>query len=154
MEESKKVVSIVWTLVVLIALGSALWYLVNYSSKETVVTPAPGSDYYVSTVQVKHQYKDGERVYAGSIDLPDACYQLDSHIETVTDNLAVLYFNTSRNTEEMCAQTVTSRNFRLTLGTPMNTSVRGMLNGKSVDLNIFEVPANQDIDLFEINIKG
>jgi hypothetical protein len=36
----------------------------------------------------------------------------------------------------------------------MKATVKGMLNGKQVDLNIFEVPANQDIDLFEINIKG
>ncbi|MEN9647276.1 MAG: hypothetical protein RLY57_80 [Candidatus Parcubacteria bacterium] len=155
MEESKKVVSIIWTLVVLVALGAGLWYLISHSSsKEAAMVPAPGSDYYVSLIQVKHQFKDGEHVYAGSIDLPNACYRLDSHVEKVNDTSVVLNFETSKNTEEMCAQTVTSRNFRLTIDAPMNTSVKGMLNGKSVDLNVFEVPANQDIDLFEINIKG
>ncbi len=58
------------------------------------------------------------------------------------------------NPEELCAQAVTSRSFRLQVNAPVNITTIGTLNNRAIELNIFEVPANQDIDLFEINIKG
>jgi hypothetical protein len=154
MDEPKKIGNIILTIVVLLALGFGIYYLVSRNDSNIVEQPAAGSDYYVSVVQVKHQYKDGEHTYAGAIDLPNACDNLDSDIEKTGDASATINLSTTMNTEEMCAQAVTSRNFRVQVDGPMSFTVKGMLNGKPVELNIFEVPANQDIDLFEINIKG
>ncbi len=154
MEETNKVWNIVLTIIVLLALAFGIYYLVSRNDSDTAMQPAAGSDYYVSVVQVKHQYKDGEHTYVGSLDLPNACYQLDSNIQKTGDASATINLMTSVDAEETCAQTVTSRDFRLQTDGPMNLTVTGMLNGKPVDLNLFEVPANQDIDEFEINVKG
>jgi hypothetical protein len=156
MEETKKVGGLIWTIVALIVVAGGVYFLTmpNKSDDMTNV-PVPGSDYYVSVVQVKHQFKNGQHTYVGSIDLPNACYRLDSDIQTIANtDSAKINLSTYTNNEEMCAQVVTSRSFRLTLDDTRKLVVTGMLNGKPMELNIFEVPADQDIDAFEINIKG
>jgi hypothetical protein len=154
MDETKKIGNIIVTIVVLLALGFGIYYLVSRNDTNAAPQPIAGSDYYVSVVQVKHQFKNGEHTYVGSLDLPNACYRLDSSITKTNDASAIINLMTAMNTEEACAQTVTTRTFRLQVDGAMNLSVTGLLNGKAVDLNMFEVPAGQDIDLFEINIKG
>jgi hypothetical protein len=154
MDETRKVGNIILTIVVLIALGFGIYYLVSKDRATAVNEPLPGSNYYVSVVQLKHQFKNGVHTYVGSLDLPNACYALDSYTERTSDISAVINLVTSEDQEEMCAQAVTSRDFRHQINAPISLTVTGMLNGKAVELNIFEVPADQDIDQFEINVKG
>lgn len=156
MEETKKISSIVWTIIVLVVIAGGLYFLSTSSkSGDSANSPVPGSDYYVSEVQVKHQYKNGQHIYVGSLDLPSTCYKLDFDIQTIPEtDSAQINLSTFTNSEEVCTQVVTSKTFRLTLDDTRKLIVTGMLNGKPVELNIFEVPANLDIDAFEINIKG
>lgn len=154
MEESNKVMSTVWTIIVLLLLGWGLYYLVTHNKNDVVVTPPAGSDYYVSVVQLKHQYKDGEHVYAGTLDLPNACYTLNSRAEVGDATHTLITLDTLMNTEEMCAQVITSRDFRISVEGGDEMNVEGVLNDMAIEFNIFEVPENQDIDNFEINIKG
>jgi hypothetical protein len=156
MDETKKVGNIILTIVVLLALSFGIYYLVSNNKPDTYgnVQNVLGSDYYVSVVQMKHQFKDGRHTYVGSLDLPTPCYSLDSDLVKTSNTEGSITLNTSRNDEEICAQVVTTRTFRLQIDAPMNFMVKGMLNGRAVELNMFEVPASDDIDLFEINIKG
>lgn len=155
MEETKKIGNIILTIVVLLALGFGIYYLVSRSDVDnTANDPAAGSDYYVSVVQVKHQYADGTHTYVGSIDLPSACYSLESNSAMTGETAATINLTTTMSAEEVCAQVVTTRDFRVQIDGPENLTVSGMLNGRPVELNLFEVPADEDIDEFEINIKG
>lgn len=141
--------------VVLLVLG--IYWLVSPS------TPAPtdtaevpvAQDEYVQMVNVKHQYKGGRHTYVGSIDLPTPCHSLTSTYNKDTNSTTgyTLVF-TSSSTAEMCAQVITSKPFKLSFDAVENILISGTLNGKKLRLNLFEVPLNQDLDSFNVNIKG
>lgn len=153
MEPKSNFGALISTLVVLVLLGGGLYYLLQMNPKEEMDNTEEEA-YYVSEVQVKHQYKDGKHIYAGALDLPNACYSLDADINKNSTTTATLILMTNVSEEEMCAQVVTTRSFRVEVEGEATLDVTGTLNGRPVELNVFEVPAQEDIDSFEINVKA
>lgn len=155
MQSSNKVGAIIATLVVVILLVAGVYSVVNWKKNQAEDDkPVAGSDYYVSVIDVKHQYRDGKHVYAGSLDLPTPCYSLDSSIGKDTETSATIKLDTMRSEEEMCAQVISTKKFKLETSGSGTLSVKGLLNGKPLQLNIFEVPMNQNIDDVDIDTKG
>ncbi len=156
MEESNKnIMGWVVTVVVLAAIGLGIYYLLNPKQPvETMVNE--GSSYYVSLIPIKHQYKDGKHTYAGSLDLPNPCYNLEASIvsKAGSTSTAVININTPTSLEEICAQVITKKDFKVEMAGSPDMMVEGVLNGKAVELNIFEVPAGQNIDEVQIDTKG
>ena len=141
--------------IVLLALG--IYWLVTPSTPDagdTTQTPV-AQDEYVQMVNVKHQYKNGRHVYVGEIDLPTPCHSLASSYNKDANNTTgyTLVF-TSTSSSEMCAQVVTSKPFKLSFEAVKSILLSATLNGKKLRLNLFEVPDNQDLDSFNVNIKG
>ncbi len=146
--------------VILVVLGLYFW-LGGSKSDDMVVdentpsTPANPDNGYVQIVNVKHQYKNGTHTYAGDIDLPTPCEKLTSSavVDPQNSNKYTLTFTTT-STAQTCAQVRTSKSFKLSFKAGKDITVEGTLNGKKLRLNMFEVRADQDLDSFDIYIKG
>lgn len=149
--------------VILIVLGLYFWL----GSSSTDVTPPetntpatntpPVDNNYVQSVNVRHQFKSGTHTYVGSIDLSTPCETLTTEVVPTAagSKLYTLKF-TSTKTSEVCAEVKTTKSFKVTLkGTSdIKLDAYGSLNGKQVRLNVFEVRPDQDIDNYDIYIKG
>lgn len=141
--------------IVLLALG--IYWLATPNAPKTTDTNTPPTtqDDYVQMVNVKHQFKDGRHVYVGEIDLPTPCHNLTSgYSKDANSTTAYTLVFTSVSTADMCAQVVTSKPFKVSFEAMPQIVISGTLNGKKLRLNLFEVPANQDLNSFNINIKG
>lgn len=153
--ESNKKGWVIGIIVVLLALG--IYWLVSPSApdaSDTAQTPAT-QDEYVQMVNVKHQYKNGRHTYVGEIDVPTPCHTLaSSYAKDANNTTGYSLVFTSNSTAEMCAQVVTSKPFKLSFDAIKDIVLSATLNGKKLRLNLFEVPANQDLESFNVNIKG
>lgn len=143
--------------VVVVLLAFGIYWLVSPSTPEatdTTQTPVT-QDEYVQMVNVKHQYKNGRHTYVGEIDLPTPCHSLmSSYNKDANSTTGYTLVFTSSSTAEMCAQVITSKPFKLSFEAVKDIVLSATLNGKKLRLNLFEVPDNQDLDSFNVNIKG
>lgn len=106
---------------------------------------------YEKTIDIKHQYKDGKHLFAGTLEVPSPCYQVE--LTFATGEVTELNFIT-RDSGGVCAQVVTDANFYGELEAPENQLFIGKLNGEPVNLNTFEIDADLDINEIDIFMKG
>ncbi len=104
------------------------------------------------TIDVKHQYKNGNHIFVGKVELPTPCHTLTSAIITRGDIHEVVLTTTA--TGEVCAQVITLKPFKLETSGAEKDEFIATLNGQVVNLNVFEIPASENIDAVEIYIKG
>lgn len=108
-------------------------------------------EYFEKTIDVKHQYKNGKHIFAGKIEVPSPCYQVEAVI--TPGDIAELNITTKDN-GGICAQVITDANFYVEHEAPESQLYIGKLNGEPVNLNRFEVDSDLDINSFDIFIKG
>lgn len=107
------------------------------------------------TLDVKHQYKDGEHVFVGSLELPTPCHSINSEIVTNENGLELKVTTTAPAGDMMCVQVIADKTFKATYkSTNENEKFIGTLNGERVNLNIFEVGPDDNIDDLELFLKG
>lgn len=87
------------------------------------------------------------------INLPTPCHTVSVVAEPAGAGKFTLQF-TTKNTDELCAQVITPRPFRVEFTAPKNITVNATLDGKPITLNILEVKEGEDIDKVEFNEKG
>jgi len=107
------------------------------------------------TINVKHQYKDDLHTYLGTFEVPTPCHSYEADLIYEADEIIIdLKYTQSLDSE--CALVVTDRDFRVSFTGEESDAefVIAKLNGNLVNLNIFEVPKSQNIDDFQIYIKG
>lgn len=115
---------------------------------EIVVTPK-------TIVTAKHAYQNGKHIIAGEIPLPTPCHILDASATVSADKKQVLVtLVSSIKTGEVCAQSITPARFKLTIAAKKDATMLATLNGKEVTLNLIEAAAGEDLDNFELYIKG
>ncbi|MEI6345963.1 MAG: hypothetical protein WCO79_01905 [bacterium] len=157
MESNNKMTGWIIGIVVIVLLGLGIYWLSTPSTpraSDTAQNPVV-QDEYVQMVNVKHQYKNGRHTYVGEIDLPTPCHSLVSaYNKDANSTTGYTLVFTSTSTSGMCAQVITSKPFKLSFAAIKNIIVSGTLNGKKLRLNLFEVPDNQNLDSFNVNIKG
>ena len=144
--------------VVLIAIGlyfSLTSENTDTPTDQTAVDQLPGSDEYVQTINVKHQFKNGVHTFAGEIDLPTPCHTLAYNVVKDSTNTKAfnLVFSATAGISP-CAQVITAKAFKLAFEGPIDATFLATLNGGKLRLNIFEVKAGEDLDSFNIYIKG
>lgn len=110
-------------------------------------------------IDIKHQFKNGTHNYAGIIDLPNPCYSLSSKIISIdsplTNTSSFQIDLISKNSDQMCADVMTPTYFKLIItGQSKVSLLKGTFNSKPIKFNVFEVPENEDIDNYDIYIKG
>ncbi len=104
------------------------------------------------TINVKHQYKDGKHTMVGLVELPTPCDNLSTKIEK-REFETILDINYSSDSE-ICAQVITEKYFRISFEGNMDDNIIARLNGEIINLNIFDIDPNKDIDEVEIFNKG
>lgn len=105
------------------------------------------------TINAKHQYKDGVHTYIGTFETPTPCHTYNAEVN-LGENGYVIDITHEPSEDELCAQVLTERMFRVSFEADEETDAIATINGELVNLNVFEVPADQNIDDFEIFTKG
>ncbi len=106
------------------------------------------------TLDVKHQFKDGKHIFVGKVQTPSPCHKLK---KTVTKNNSDFYLNIDISEPEagtVCAQVITDQPFYFDFVGQESDVIYARLNGELVNLNIFEIPADKEIEDIEIYLKG
>jgi hypothetical protein len=104
------------------------------------------------TINTKYQYKDGKHVFVGLVELPTPCHTIKT--KTTKEGDQTILDITTESNVEICAQVVTTKEFRITFSGNSEDSIIAKLNGELVNLNIYEVGPQQNIDEVEIFSKG
>jgi len=108
-------------------------------------------EYFEKTIDVKHQYKNGKHIFAGTIEVPTPCYQVEAKV--APGDIAELNITTKDN-GGICAQVITDANFYVEFNGKKDQLFKGNLNGEPANLNTFEIEPDLDINDIEIFMKG
>lgn len=149
---SKKTTAIVIAIIVIILIGGGFYMSYKKGGDKTPTAEeqiplkdGTGEKYEVTFINAKHQYKNGKHIYTGMINLPTPCHSVDVKAIPVGAGKYTLEFTTA-TTDELCAQVVTPRTFRIEFTAPKNITVDATLDGKVITLNVLEVKEGEDID--------
>ena len=107
------------------------------------------------TITAKHQYRNGTHIIAGEIEVPTPCHLLETNViikESFPEQVTVQFEVGTQ--AEICAQVITSARFKVEFKVSENARISGTLNGKPVILNLIEASSEEDLDKFELFIKG
>lgn len=108
-----------------------------------------------TVVTAKHAYRNGMHIIAGEIPLPSPCHILESAGSASADKDHVFVeMVSSVKTGEMCAQVITPARFKVSVKANKDAIISGTLNGKGIILNLIEAGPNENLDNFELYIKG
>ena len=122
-------------------------------------TPAEKPDQIMVTqktvVTAKHAYTNGVHTVAGEVPLPTPCHILDAVANVSADKKTVVVALTSSvKTDEVCAQVITPARFKVTAKAAKDAHISATLNGQEITLNLIEAGAGENLDNFELYIKG
>lgn len=151
----KVITSIVIVLVIILVAAAALYM----GKKGATPEPTPRDEAVqeeeqrpAQTINVKHQYKDGLHTFVGVIDTPTPCYDVQAVV--LPGDSPEIKITTVQTEAEICAQVITSQEFRVQHQAPEDTQFIATVNGELVNINQFDVDADTDINEVELFIKG
>lgn len=156
---NKKTTAIIIAVIVIILIGAGFYFSSKKSGVQTTtedqipLKDGSSSSYEITAINARHQYKNGKHIYAGVIDLPTPCHTVSVEAVSTGAGKYTLKF-TTKTTDEVCAQVITPRPFRVEFAAPKNITVGATVNGKNVTLNVLEVREGEDIDRVQFNDKG
>ncbi len=106
-------------------------------------------------ITAKHQFTNGTHIVAGDVNLPTACYILATNalVKESYPEQVVLQFSANTNAEA-CAQVVTTERFKINFSASKDATITATWNGKPIELNLIPAGANEDLNNFELFIKG
>lgn len=104
------------------------------------------------TINAKHQFKDGQHLFVGLVELPNPCSKITTGVEKTTD-ATIININYA-STSEVCTEVITEKEFRISFAGKADEGIITKLNGEIVNLNIFEVSPDKNIDDVKIFNKG
>lgn len=157
---NKKTTAIVIAIIVIILIGAGFYFSSKKNGVQTGTTEeqiplkdGSSSSYEITAINARHQYKNGKHIYAGVIDLPTPCHTVSVEAVSTGAGKYTLKF-TTKTTDEVCAQVITPRPFRVEFAAPKNITVGATVDGRPVTLNVLEVREGEDIDKVQFNDKG
>lgn len=128
------------------------------STTQWANAPAEPTDVLITSktvVTAKHAYRQGEHIVAGEIPMPTPCHILEANGSATEDKKAVLIaLISSVPSGDVCAQVITPARFRVTVKAAKDAQISATLNGQVVTLNLIEAGPTEDLDNFELYIKG
>jgi len=104
------------------------------------------------TLNAKHQFKNGKHIFVGQVELPTPCHIVIPSVQK-NQNETIINIDT-KSDAEVCAQVITNKEFRVTFDGTAEENIIAKLNGELVNLNLFEIDADQNIDEVDIFNKG
>lgn len=111
-------------------------------------------------ITAQHQYNEdeGTHIVAGEIDLPTPCHLLEHEVEMTGEGdtqEAIIHFESRvEDTDEVCAQVITPQRFKVTFEAPEDVEISATHNGEDTTLNLVPVPEGENLEEFEVFMKG
>ena len=127
------------------------------STTEWMNTPAETKAVVVSpktTVTAKHAYQNGVHIIAGEVALPTACHILEASGVASTTKKVLITLNSSIKTGETCPDNITPTRFKVSVKASPTAKITATLNGQEIILNLIEAGPDENLDSFELYIKG
>ncbi len=164
----KKSTYIIAGILILAVIG----FIVISFQKTTLDTKTPLSPEFASTtawentpaetilspnivITAKHAFLKGTHTIAGEVPLPTACDVLDTTAVASADTKqVVVQFVSSVKTGEKCAPNITPARFKVMVNALNSAVLSATFNGQPVTLNLIEAGPNENLDNFELYIKG
>lgn len=151
--------TLISVIVILVVLTAGYWWYSSRGEEEgigdTDTSSIPLSEQDIVTV--KHAYKDGSHIIVGSLMLPTPCEELswDARVaESMPEQVAITFTTKTKEGSEVCAQVATARSFKVTVKASEQARFSATQNGTPLRLNIIEAGEGEDLENFEVNIKG
>lgn len=103
-----------------------------------------------------HQFRNGRHIVAGEVDLPTPCHDLnyETVVTQTSPQQVMINFTTNSNNADVCAQVLTAARYKVEFQAAENAVIQATWNGGPVQLNLVPVPAGDDLNDFEVFIKG
>ncbi len=105
------------------------------------------SDVITTKISASHQFKNGLHTYVGDIEAPTPCHSIfgeavvkESYPEQVDIRIE------TKESEEICAQVITAKKFKVSFSASPNPVVRAFVNGIPVLLEVTESPATVNLE--------
>ncbi len=125
------------------------------STTNWVNTPAQLVISDKTVITAKHAYKSGKHIIAGEVPLLTPCDLLETNAVASADKKSIIVqFVSSVKTGEVCAQSITPARFKVSVAADKDAKITATFNGQSVTLNLIEAGPNENLDNFELYIKG
>lgn len=113
------------------------------------------SEEILPVLEIKEQYENGTYTFAGTIDLPTPCYSLKTSVAQVSQEEYQIQINTiAPEADVMCAQVITPQPYNVSFEAPIDIVVTAKIDDQLHELTRFVIPEGEDINLFELYIKG
>jgi len=155
--------STIWTIIVVIIAILLIGIFSSINAKEEAENPNSREEAMENdnndfeNINTKHQYKDGEHVFVGTLNLPTPCNSFNAEVinHEEGENPEIKLTVNDLVEGEICAQVITQKDFKITyVSDNPNQLFDVTLNGSPVELNLFEVSPDENIDTVELFIKG
>lgn len=106
-------------------------------------------------INAKHQYKNGTHTVAGEVNMPTACYVLNTNsviAESMPEQVTINFTATTGG--DPCTQVITGERFKIDFKASGDAVIKATWNGQPVDLNLVPASSDEDLNNFELYIKG
>jgi hypothetical protein len=106
-------------------------------------------------ITAKHSFSNGTHIIAGEVNVPTPCHSLDvtSSVSPGKPQQVQVLFKTTDG-GGVCAQVISVRRFKLVFNAEENATISATLNGKPATLNLIPASPGEDLNNFDIYIKG
>jgi len=143
--------------ILFVLVGGTLWYQFREVAEPIPEERIDEHQFVPQIINAKHQFKNGVHTVVGEVDLPTPCYLLESDAvvevrEPNTDKATIRFITKGEN--EICAQVITAGRFKEVFNAQEDADIVATWNSAPVLLNIIDVGPEEDLDLFELFIKG
>lgn len=163
---SKKTVSIIAGIVALVFVAGGISYWISgmpFQAKNQTASVTSSQLAQQSgevkpvheTITAKHQYKNGNHIVAGEVNMPTPCdiLTVSARIaESFPEQVTIDFVSTT--SADICAQVVTPARFKVNFQASAQAIIKATWNGQPVVLNLIQVGANENLDDFQIYMKG
>ncbi len=106
-------------------------------------------------LDIKEQYSDGTLTFVGTVDLPDPCHSIESSVKQTGENIYEINLTTIRPSGSGgCISVIAPVDFKVSFTASPDAIVTAVFDGVKYKLNRFEVPPGENIDTYELFIKG
>lgn len=147
------------TFVTLLVILATFLFISEKVFKKTIIeepqSQSQEQEEILPIADIKEQYIDSTYTFVGSVDLPTPCHTLETKVNQISDTVFEIVVNTIAPAEGiMCAQVITPRQYSASFEAPENILVYANINGVITELSRFVVPEGENINTFELYIKG
>jgi hypothetical protein len=106
-------------------------------------------------VELKEQHKDSSYTFAGMLDLPTPCHTFTTKTNQLSESKYQIQIDVVDPKKDiMCAQVITPKPYKVTFEAPDDVEVTVLIDGVEYETNRFQIPNDQNIDSFILEVKG